>query len=431
MIGWCAAFNEDLPYDEFVRQQIAADLLGDPEDKQRLAALGFFALGPVYYGDSKKLDQMDDRIDTLSRGFLGLTVACARCHDHKFDPISTKDYYSLAGVIASTEYVEVPLIRQEEVEALEKALSEEDKKKEVRPKYPLIHAIKDAEELVTMRIHIRGSADNLGDESPRRFLSLLDREETPFEQGSGRLELARAIASKDNPLTARVMVNRVWKHHFGKGLVRTPSNFGMLGEPPTHPELLDHLTTQFIESGWSIKSLHRTIMLSAAYQQASRLDERGIEVDPENRLLWRMNRRRLEVEAWRDAMLAVSGTLDPTLGGPSQELVEAGNRRRTFYGFVSRHELNPLLRLFDFPDPNITSDERPVTTVPLQQLFVLNSEFMVRNAKALAARIQGEQREKPASYADEIGPRAAGLRLALRPRGDGEGGPAGRGVFDG
>jgi hypothetical protein len=396
------SFNEDLPYDEFVRQQIAADLLGDPEDKQRLAALGFFALGPVYYGDSKKLDQMDDRIDTLSRGFLGLTVACARCHDHKFDPISTKDYYALAGVIASTEYVEVPLVSQEEVEAAEKALSEEDKKKKVRPKYPLIHAVKDAEAPVTMRVHIRGSADNLGVEAPRRFLTLLERDETPFEQGSGRLELADEIASKDNPLTARVMVNRVWKHHFGKGLVRTPSNFGMLGEPPTHPDLLDHLTTQFIESGWSLKWLHRTMMLSAAYQQASGSDERGMEVDPENRLLWRMNRRRLEVEAWRDAMLAVSGALDPSLGGPSQELAEAGNRRRTFYGFVSRHELNPLLRLFDFPDPNITSDERPVTTVPLQQLFVLNSEFMVRNSKALAARIQGEPREEPASYADEL-----------------------------
>jgi hypothetical protein len=198
------------------------------------------------------------------------------------------------------------------------------------------------------------------------------------------------------------MVNRVWQHHFGKGLVRTPSNFGMLGEPPTHPELLDHLTTRFITSGWSVKTLHREIMLSAAYQQASRLDERGFEIDSENRLLWRMNRRRLEVEAWRDAMLAVAGTLDASLGGPSQELAETKNRRRTFYGFVSRHELNPLLRLFDFPDPNITNDERTVTTVPLQQLFVLNSEFMVRNAQALAARIMGEKQAEPASYAEEI-----------------------------
>jgi hypothetical protein len=393
------AFNDDRPYDDFVVQQIAADLTGDPEDKQRLAALGFFALGPVYYGDAKKLDQMDDRIDTLSRGLLGLTVACARCHDHKYDPISTKDYYALAGVVASTEYVEVPLVSQEEVEAAEKALSEEDKKKKVKPKFPLVHAIKDAASPVTMRVHIRGSSDNLGEESPRRFLAILDRDQTPFTQGSGRLELARAIVSPENPLPARVMVNRVWQHHFGKGLVRTPSNFGMLGEPPTHPELLDHLATRFIKSGWSIKALHREIMLSAAYQQASRLDERGFEVDPENRLLWRMNRRRLEVEAWRDAMLAVAGTLDGSLGGASQELADAKNRRRTFYGYVSRHELNPLLRLFDFPDPNITNDERTVTTVPLQQLFVLNSEFMIGNARALAAKIAVDKSE---SYADQI-----------------------------
>jgi hypothetical protein len=331
------AFNEDLPYDEFIVQQIAGDLVGDPQDKQRLAALGFFALGPVYYGDSKKLDQMDDRIDTLCRGFLGLTVACARCHDHKYDPISSQDYYALASIVASSEYVEVPLVSEEEVKAAAAALSDDDKKKKVKPKFPLVHAIKDAATPVVMRIHVRGSPDNLGEEAPRRFLTILDRQQTPFTQGSGRLELARAIASPKNPLTARVMVNRIWQHHFGKGLVRTASNFGALGEPPAHPELLDHLTTRFIQSGWSMKWLHREIMLSAAYQQSSRVDERVIEVDPENRLLWRMNRRRLEVEAWRDAMLAVAGTLDLTLAGPSRELADANNRRRTLYGFVSRH----------------------------------------------------------------------------------------------
>jgi hypothetical protein len=248
--------------------------------------------------------------------------------------------------------------------------------------------LKEGTSPANMRVHIRGNPATLGEEAPRRFLSILAGEDAPpFTQGSGRLELAQAIANKDNPLTARVMVNRIWQHHFGKGLVRTPSNFGRLGERPTHPDLLDYLTTRFIASGWSIKTMHREMMLSATYQLSSRFDGHNHEIDPDNKLLWRMNRRRLEVEAWRDAMLSVAGSLDATVGGPSTDLASSDNRRRTLYGFVSRHELNTLLRLFDFPDPNITSDERPVTTVPLQQLFVLNSEFMVRNARALASRL--------------------------------------------
>jgi hypothetical protein len=381
------AFNDDLPYDRFIREQIAADLLDEPNKLERLPALGFFALGPVYYGDPKKLDQYDDRIDTLGRGFLGLTVACARCHDHKFDPIATKDYYGLAGIFASTEYEEVYLAPPEVVEEAKKTQTDDDKKKKVPLKLPAVHAIKDSPNVVTMKVHVRGNPATLGDDAPRKFLSILDSHDKVFARGSGRLELAEAVASKDNPLTARVMVNRIWQHHFGKGLVRTPSNFGQLGERPTHPELLDHLATRFIQSGWSIKAMHRAIMLSATYQQASGADSHSSDIDGDNKLLWRMNRRRLEVEAWRDAMLAVSNTLDPAVGGPSTELADANNRRRTLYGFVSRHELNSLLRLFDFPDPNITNDERTVTTVPLQQLFVLNSEFMVRNAKALAARL--------------------------------------------
>jgi mono/diheme cytochrome c family protein len=382
------AFNDDLPYDRFILEQLAADLLDEPDRLERLPALGFFALGPVYYGDPKKLDQLDDRIDTLTRGFLGLTVACARCHDHKFDPIPTRDYYALAGVFASSDYAEVPLVPPEVVEEAKRKQTAEEKKKKIPPKYPHIHALAEGPRPVNMRVHIRGNPETLGEEVPRHFLSILAAGEAqPFTGGSGRLELARAIASADNPLTARVMVNRVWQQHFGKGLVPTPSNFGALGERPTHPELLDHLATYFIRSGWSVKALHREIMLSAVYQQGSNFDARNYEADPDNKLLWRMNRRRLEVEAWRDAMLAVSGNLDRTLGGPSGDLATPEYRRRTFYGFVSRHELNSLLRLFDFPDPNITSGGRTVTTVPLQQLFVLNSEFMVRNARALAARL--------------------------------------------
>jgi mono/diheme cytochrome c family protein len=404
------SLNDDLPYDRFVTEQIAADLIDGPDKAERLPALGYFALGPVYYGDAKKLDQYDDRIDTLTRGFLGLTVACARCHDHKYDPIPTRDYYSLAGIIASTEYEEFPLVSAEEVEAAKKKLTEDEKKKKVAPKYPLIHCLKDAASPVTLRVHVRGNPDTLGDEAPHHFLTVLAGDDPPpFTHGSGRLELSQAIASPNNPLTARVMVNRVWQHHFGRGLVRTASNFGRLGERPTHPELLDYLATRFIQSGWSLKALHRTILQSATYQQSSHSNARGEEVDADNTLLWRMNRQRLEVEAWRDAMLAAAGTLDPTLGGSSGDLNSPDYRRRTSYGAISRHDLNPLLRLFDFPDPNVTSDARPVTTVPLQQLFVLNSEFMVRNAKALAARLQ-------AAKPDDAGRiRLAFLRLYGRP----------------
>jgi hypothetical protein len=404
------AFNDDMPYDRFIKEQLAADLLERPpaiENRkskiENLPALGFFALGPVYYGDPKKLDQIDDRIDTLSRGLLGLTVACARCHDHKYDPISTKDYYALAGVIASTEYVEISLEPGKEGQPLP-PVSKKEKDKKPAPPGPFIHSVKEGN-AVTMKVHIRGNPNMLGEEAPRRMMAILTPETAPsFNHGSGRLDLANAVVARDNPLTARVMVNRIWQHHFGKGLVRTPSNFGELGERPTHPELLDYLASRFIESGWSVKTLHRMILLSATYQQRSwvppqdswarhiesaftRGSRDPYEVDAENRLLWHANRRRLEVEAWRDAMLAVAGKLDRTVGGPSKDLAAPDNRRRTLYGSVSRHELNPLLRLFDFPDPNITADERTVTTVPLQQLYVLNSEFLIGNAKALAARL--------------------------------------------
>jgi hypothetical protein len=211
-----------------------------------------------------------------------------------------------------------------------------------------------------------------------------------FKKGSGRLELANAIADPNNPLTARVMVNRIWQHHFGRGLVGTPDNFGTLGEAPSHPELLDFLARRFIESGWSIKSLHKDIMLSATWQLGTDRDAKNYNVDADNRFLWRMNRRRLDIEAWRDALLAVSGRLDPKLEGPSTNLADANNKRRTVYAMVSRHELDSLLRLFDFPDANISSSKRNETTVPQQQLFVINSPFMIDQAKALAARLQSE-----------------------------------------
>jgi mono/diheme cytochrome c family protein len=450
--------NRDMPYDRFIREQIAGDLIDGPERLERLAALGFFACGPVYYGDGKKLDQYADRIDTLTRGFLGLTVACARCHDHKYDPIPTSDYYALEGVFASTEYVEIPAASQDRVDAYNKAQaaiqaqekaitaflrSEAEKLKQKLPnnqlkkierllpaepkkklaelkaeldvlkkkspaKYPVIHALADASKPTDMPILVRGNPETPGPKVSRRFLTVLGGSQATFHQGSGRLDLARAIASADNPLTARVLVNRIWQHHFGRGLVATSGNFGTLGERPSHPELLDWLARRFVTSGWSLKTLHREIMLSAVYRQSSRFDSDGFAKDPANTLLWRMNRRRLDVEAWRDAILAVAGGLDQALGGPSIDLDAPTNHRRTLYAAISRHDLAWMLRLFDFPDPNISSGNRTLTTVPLQQLFVLNSEFMTSSAKAVVARLQ------PASATGQASDDGSQIRQAYR-----------------
>lgn len=581
---WVAnSLNNDMPYDRFIKEQIAADLMNETDMQQQLPALGFFAMGPVYYGDAKMFDQYDDRIDTLSRGFLGLTVACARCHDHKFDPISQKDYYALAGVFASTAYIEVPIsgsdaaktgkpegivnrndmisAKTQEVdkfinehlnnlrnrftpeiakyiasswkfqnrkksdskldmdkfaasEGLEslplerwtKYLAENSEKK--RPQlnawsellkkqdghtdlsaspeaaaeakkaaeniqnsllalkskrdrvaqqkkdalnpekleaaetaalnevfgengvltFPrdqfekllvgdpkahyaiikaelqrmkmgsFIHALTEGPKIANIPVLVRGNSETPGSEVPRHFLTVLSNDNpAPFVKGSGRLELANAIADRNNPLTARVMVNRIWQHHFGVGLVKTTSNFGLLGEPPAHPELLDYLASQFTDQGWSLKTLHKRIMLSAVYKMSSASNPHNYEIDPDNRYRWRMNRQRLDIEAWRDAMLAVTDKLDHTVGGPSVSLSDGNNHRRTFYAAVSRHDLEPMLRLFDFPDPNATTDSRLATTVPLQQLFVLNSEFMAQQAKAFAARINAVPSEAESS----------------------------------
>ncbi len=435
------ALNRDMPFDRFITEQIAGDLIDGPDRSVRLAALGFFACGPVYYGDGKKLDQYADRIDTLTRGFLGLTVACARCHDHKYDPIPTTDYYALEGVFASSDYVEVPDATKEQIATYEKgqaAIKAKDAeitaflkseatrlnrkvtndqlkqfekslpadslkktaslradlarlKKTAPPKYPVIHTLADTASPTNMPVLVRGNPDAVGAKVARRFLAVLGGDQSPFKQGSGRLELARAIASAENPLTARVIVNRIWQHHFGQGLAATASNFGNLGEKPSHPELLDWLAHRLMASGWSLKALHREIMLSAVYQQSSRYDEHHFGRDPGDTLLWRMNRRRLDVEAWRDAMLKVAGRLDQRFGGPSVSLDAPTNTRRTLYAAISRHDLASMLRLFDFPDPNITSGGRPLTTVALQELFVLNSEFMSANAQAIAAQLHADQ----------------------------------------
>ncbi len=249
-----------------------------------------------------------------------------------------------------------------------------------------------------MRVFVRGDPANKREIAPRRFLQVLS-EEVPvsYVNGSGRKELAEDIAADDNPLTPRVMANRIWQHHFGRGIVNTPSNFGKLGDPPTHPELLDHLAYSFVKSGWSIKDLHRQIMLSATYQQSAEANDANSKIDADNVFLWKMNRQRLDIEAWRDALLDISGRLDPRLAGPSTNLAEANNVRRTVYAKISRHELDNLLRLFDFPDANISNAKRSQTTVPQQQLFVLNSPFMITQAKAFAARVHQERPESEES----------------------------------
>ena len=253
---------------------------------------------------------------------------------------------------------------------------------------PRAMVLEDIPQPVEPRVFLRGNPQNLGPAVPRRFPAVLaGSDRRPFREGSGRLELARAIVDPANPLTARVMVNRIWMHHFGAPLVSTPSDFGVRSDPPTHPELLDHLATRFVAGGWSIKAMHRAILLSRAYGQAS-VDRPGCrQVDPENTLLWRMNRRRLDFEATRDALLAASGRLDRTVGGPSMpDLTAPSSTRRTLYASIDRLNLPSLFRTFDFPDPNATSPRRDNTTIAPQALFLMNHPFVLESARALEHR---------------------------------------------
>ena len=258
-------------------------------------------------------------------------------------------------------------------------------KKSSPPAYAYIHGMGDSPRADDSRIHLRGNRYNLGEKIPRRFLTVLSRgEPQPFNQGSGRLQLAQAITR--HPLSARVMVNRIWQNHFGQGIVRTPSNFGRLGTPPTHPQLLEYLTDRFIVSNYSMKALHREILLSATYRQSSRHSEVHAAKDPENRLLWRANRRRLDAESLRDSILAIAGTLSPSVGGASIDLSQ-DESRRSVYGQVKRSKLDNMLALFDFPDPSLSSQQRAVTNVPSQKLFFLNSGLVWNQAGVLADRL--------------------------------------------
>ena len=376
------ALNEDMPYDEFVRRQLAADLIA-PEDVDSQVALGFIGLGPKYYrrgAPEVMAEEWEDRVDTVSRGLQGLTVACARCHHHKYDPIPTEDYYGLAGVFASTEMFNRPLSPSAETTKGGQAKKPEES----------IHVVRDSNPR-NIEVMIRGDAFKKGPVVERHFLTALcDETPAPLQHGSGRLDLANAIASRDNPLTARVIVNRVWAQFFKHGLVRTMSNFGALGERPSHPELLDDLAVRFMENGWSLKWLMREIVLSSTYRQSSHVSELALKLDPENRFLSRMPRRRLSIEAWRDAVLAASGELEPSVFGVSLDPSNIESRRRTIYSEISRLELNKLLALFDFPDPNTHNPQRNETTTPLQKLFVLNSPFMIRHAEKLRDGVGAE-----------------------------------------
>jgi hypothetical protein len=606
------AFNDDMPYDQFVKAQIAGDLLDAKVRPQAIAATGFLGLGPWYFDNGAvevtRADERHDRVDVVTRGFLGLTVACARCHDHKYDPIPTTDYYSLAGVFLNTEYHEYPRAPktvvtnfeklEHEMEQKQKVLGEmqnnlskqlsetlalqtasylqgvfeitgsqkrdkatvvdqrkldyelmdrwirylekptekypyknawqamlkkggnpaeakklaeefqanvvrvmiarrelneeneviaakalegtkrkkrtekpnffvtnddfcpgcglqfknlpdadnnfwievfqrelrdnedpnammagmrppnpgvlmfrgwglerrvgadvqirlnalqEDLKelrKKLEPAVPFVHGVQDLEKPSNLKVSIRGNPMNLGAEVPRHFLSVLSPgDPKPFERGSGRLELAEAILKE--PLAMRVMANRVWKGLFGTGIVDTPSNFGITGERPTNPELLEYLASEFSRNGMSVKKLLREMLLSSVYQLSTENDEASFAKDAGNRLYWRANRKRMDAEQIRDSILSVAGNLDESLGGPSAELSPA-NTRRTVYGKVSRYKLDQFLQLFDFPSPNLSAEKRFITTVPSQRLFLMNSDFMQLEGEDLAKRVAGE-----------------------------------------
>lgn len=358
-----AALNADMPYDDFVVAQLAGDQLNDPTVPP---AAGFLTLGRRFLNNPH--DIIDDRIDVTTRALLGLTVACARCHDHKYDAIPTTDYYALYGVFASCD---------------------EQRRDDLPPQ------LVDKQTPIEPVVFLRGNPGARGEPVARRFLTCLAGEAPePFAHGSGRMDLARAIVSPDNPLTARVWANRVWMHLLGRGLVATPSDFGVRGDPPTHPELLDWLACTLVDDGWSTKSLVRRIVLSRTYRQASqRTAEQlaaGVEDrDPDNALLWRAARKRLDLEQLRDSLLSAAGTLDLAVGGPPVSLTDAPvATRRALYGYIERQNLPQYFRTFDFANPNTHTAVRAETLSPHQALFMLNSPLVAQAACGLARRAE-------------------------------------------
>lgn len=508
------SFNQDKPYDQFLREQIAGDLLpfkSDQEKFDNIIATGYLAISRRFGSRANEFHlTIEDTIDNVGKAILGLSVSCARCHDHKYDPIPTRDYYALYGIFNSTRYAFpgteiyrhpkdlVPLTPadeageyykdaaemvslddlidklQEEKKALERAekvvakvepevdgaqpaeTKEQAKPAEKRTLVEVKAALEDARtrlrileskdykfekayavaegKMGNAKIQKKGDPRNEAEEAPRGFLQVLGGQELPVgANGSGRYELAQWLIDPKNPLTARVMANRIWQHHFGKGIVQTPNDFGARGKAPTHPELLDYLARRFIESGWSIKAMHKLIMLSGAYQMSSvtasadfsaaneksaRALTSAATVDPNNDYLWKFTRRRLSAEEVRDSMLAISGTLDRTMGGehpfpPEQDwrytqhkpfVAVYESNRRSVYLMQQRIKKQPYLEVFDGPDPNATTGERLVSTTPIQALFMMNAPFAHEQADMLALRVGMASREdrERISYAHQL-----------------------------
>ena len=459
------AFNRDLPYHEFVREQLAGDLLtaaDEPQRQSRIIATGYIANARRFGSRVSDYPQhltIEDTLDDVGRAFLGLSINCARCHDHKFDPITSADYYALYGIFQSTRYpwpgIEleqrqrdlVPLAsvaridaanqakqaRQAELnadvkrlEAEQNAAQGEDKSRldkavqaakklaeshaKTPPQIELAYAVADRSQIEDARIQVKGDPNKTGARVPRRFLTILGGMEVPAnDRTSGRLQLANWITDPANPLTARVMVNRIWQSHFGRGLVPTPNDFGKQGQAPTHPELLDWLASQFIQSGWSIKSMHRTIMLSQTYQRSSH--PANAPVTPEQiESLAVYPSRRLDAEAIRDTLLVLSGNLASGPAGPHPfppqsewkftqhnpfKAVYESNHR-SVYLMTQRIQRHPYLAIFDGADPSTSTGRRFTSTTPLQALFLLNDPFVHEQSRGFAERLTREQSDDSA-----------------------------------
>lgn len=476
------SFNADKPYDQLIREQIAGDLLpkgpGETarEAENRLVATSLLSFGTKRHNSSGmpfRMEIVDDQIDVTTRAFLGLTVACSKCHDHKFDPIPTKDYYAMAGIFLSTEALygtikqkysnnptdllplgpkgaelhaaaeahekkidaarkpkdeknaelakaekakkeakpeedgaketqEVEIARlKEELKALEATLGELEKNRPPRPRYAM--RARDRSKPADTKIAIRGELGSPGEVAPRGFLSAIPISDVPKVDPaqSGRLQLANWMASRNNPLPARVMVNRIWHHLFGRGLVESVDNFGATGTPPSHQELLDTLAVEFMNEGWSIKKTIRKIVLSRTYQLSCATHEEGQKIDPDNRLLWRSTPRRLQVEAIRDAILAVSGQLDldrpigstatglgdKLVRGVDTKILQPPSNHRSVYLPVIRDYAPEMFDRFDFPSSSLVSGKRAVTEAPSQALFLRNSGFVAEQARHAAKRL--------------------------------------------
>ncbi len=463
-----SAFNRDLPYDQFVREQLAGDLLPGKtaqETHERLIATGYIANARRFGSRVDDYPQhltIEDTLDNLGKAFLGLTIGCARCHDHKFDPITAADYYALYGIFNSTRYpwpgIEleqkqrdlVPLVETGKLAEAESARKQYDAEKSRLEKvvqklkdnlkeipaadkkaheakikeaeqaakdfvkkglpFELAYAVSEAKRAGNVAIQIKGDPAKPGDVVPRRFLTVLGAQTLPAnEASSGRRQLADWMVDRDNPLAARVMANRIWLHHFGKGLVPTPNDFGKQGKAPTHPELIDWLASEFIESGWSVKSMHRIIMRSRTYQLASTRSDDAIARDANNDLLSSFPRRRLDAESIRDTLLVLGGNLDTsppkphpfppqtewkfTQHNPFKAVYESN--RRSVYLMTQRIQRHPYLAIFDGADPSTSTAARTTSTTPLQALFLLNDKFVHEQSQAFAARILKAAKEEP------------------------------------